>query len=165
MVIMMKSKQEILDEARRHIAECNKRFAAQIAPMEDSVAKWRREGNEFAERERAERERRRANEQREQQLDPEAWDAWFAERLKTHLPAHLMPVVQGMAEFAETSGSALEELREQARERTALMLKFREEVRELKLEVARLNSLVAELNSGRAKVIDMPSWRDVRNVN
>ena len=76
-----------------------------------------------------------------------------------------MPVVQGMAEFAESSGGMLEELREQARERERLMREYREEIRALKIETAKLGSQIAELSSERAKVIDLPPLRSARNVN
>jgi hypothetical protein len=65
-MMMMKSKQEILDKARRHIAEFNKGLAAaQVAPMEDPVRRWAREGRAAEERERRAREQRQREEQRE----------------------------------------------------------------------------------------------------
>jgi hypothetical protein len=159
----MKTKQEILDEARRHIAE-SKGFAQVAAPMEDPVRAWARDGEERSAQREAATLARRAEEQRGvQSVD---WDGWFIEQLRKHLPGYLLPVVQGMAEFAASSGGMLEELRAQAREREKSLRDTREQMRELKVEVARLNSQIAELNnSERGKTSDLPSWRSSREVN
>jgi len=63
--MVMKAKQEILDEARQHVAEFNKGFAARLPPVEDPLQRWKRDSEEREAQREAARRERRAEEARE----------------------------------------------------------------------------------------------------
>ena len=81
--MMMKSKQQILDEARRHIDEVNRGFTAQLPPVEDPIRAWARDSEQRAAQREAARRERQAEEQRERGVQFD-WDGWFVEQLRKH---------------------------------------------------------------------------------
>jgi hypothetical protein len=97
-------------------------------------------------RELREEERRMAREaQRQAQLDPVAWDQWFSDCLQRHLPQHLQPLAEAVA---DATTALVDELQQQAATREKLLEQHRAEISSLKLECAKLHNLVSELRSG-----------------
>jgi hypothetical protein len=152
-------KRRVLEETARNLADREallrdtaRRQAAQ--PNPDPMIAWRQAAAEAdareaqGRRELREGERRMAREaQRQARLDPAAWEQWFVDRLQRHLPQHLMPLAEAVA---TSTNAIVDQLNGQAAEREKLLRQYREEIRDLKLECAKLGNLVSELRTNHA---------------
>jgi hypothetical protein len=74
------------------------------------------------------------------------WEQWFSDALKRHLPAHLAPAIEAIA---ECTNELIAELLKQAERREKLLRQHREEIHELRLETARPGSQLAELKTNQ----------------
>jgi hypothetical protein len=127
-----------------------------LPPVESVLDRWKREGAVFeAAVERDQRERR----QRERASDQTAADA----RLSIMIQAAILTERTLLLEvIGDEVGKSLAEVREET------LSALRDEIRELKIECAKLGSEVAELRSVIAaersgKVIDLPNWKRSAN--
>jgi hypothetical protein len=162
------TKRRILEEARANCADKDelrrdtaRRQAAQ--PNPDPMIEWRRSAAEFAAREEEGRRELRAGERRmarEAQLNANTLEIAFVDLLARHLPARLAPIVQ---EIADGVVAAVDALHVRQIEREEALRKMRDEVCDLKIELAKLATRLAEMQTDRV-LAAMPS-STMRTVN
>ena len=160
-------RERVMRETRANLADRDalKRDTArrQAAQPVDPMIKWREQAAVFEhEREEGIRELRAGERRmaREARLNVNTLENAFADLLARHLPSHLAPIVQ---EIAGGVVDCVDALRGQQIEREVELRRMRDEVCDLKIELARLATTLAELRTDR--VLGAMPGAALRTVN
>jgi hypothetical protein len=118
----------------------------------DDLRKWRLEAEKFEEEQRVAQAELRAEEARRngdaQSRSPEAWDAWLSAALSRHLANN--PVLDARFEgVGQAVGELIAELRRRLDANDVIINQQRDEIRELKIECARLAVKICEVQTDR----------------
>jgi hypothetical protein len=147
-------KRRIIEEAAANVAdkaELNRDTARRMmAQPVDPMVGWRADAEQFERACEAETRARRRREREglaQAQFNANTFENAFVDALAKHLPSHLVPIVQ---EIADSVVACVDALREQQIEREAELRRMRDEVCGLKIELARLATTLAELRTDRA---------------
>jgi hypothetical protein len=155
-------RQRIIGEARKHIADKDKfNF---VSPSADPLTKWRQQAAQFEAEARQGQQQLRDEEARimreAQSCSPEAWESWFVAMLRRHLPAHVEPSFEGVAEGV---GELIAQLRHQLDARDKILDQQRKDITELKIECARLAVKISEVQTDKV-LAAMPTASTLRGA-
>lgn len=155
------TKRKILAEARATLADKDSKGDSSGRPGEHYAQDMRRREQAAQCEEETTREAEQRMLREAQSCSSEAWSHWFISELRRHLPAHLEPSFEGIAEGI---GGLYAELRRRIDAQDKLLDQQRDDIRALKIENARLAIKLAELQTD--KVLNaMPTASTMRAVN
>jgi hypothetical protein len=144
-----------------------KRLLDYVPGSSDPLTRWREQAEQFDAEKRAAQCELKAEEARRtaelQAGTPEAWDQWLHAALSRHLASH--PVLGARFEgVGQAVGEMVAELRRRLDANDVIINQQRDEIRELKIECARLAVKICEVQTD--KVLNaMPGLGTQRAVN